>query len=599
MATYTITHPITGQKITLTGDTPPSPEALKQIFAATGPKQPVQSQQYVNPDRIPKSIPETQSTQSIPYGQNLGNFFTKDIPDVVKSRVGKWQQAYTAPTAAMGMATNPAAQQGGGPLSNLVSVPERTVYGLGQGIGTAFDVGGLALSGVNKLLGSAPGNLYQKWFQSPPGQQLQQLGKKIGQGPIGTAMQPITNPQTPEGQARLEAAKNFAMLAGPKTGGMGTEAVGKSMIESAEAATPKNLVAATTKLFEKAPADVKGKLPGLIDPAGREVVTNPAKIEALTNEIKRFGLQEYVTNGPVLEQKADDLISKVNQKAEETITLLPKLAEELQGSISPLHRELGSHIEKNTQINPWKVAEDAITAEKAKGTLGLFSEDADRYNKTFERLKTAWEPEWNQDMSPMDVMKFKRDVINKKNDVFKKIDEVDPSEKPEINIKKLMYFGINDALSGLPHGEKFISLNQDLKSLFLIRDAASNLKQTAKGGGLTGAMIGAGVGGATGAILHAVPGLGPVAPTMSLLGAAAGSYFGQKIQPRWPTYPIRGNIGRGLIGAGQLMQGQIPNAPLSTMDEYLRNVDDASANEFWQKTRQEVMDLTRSYGYGP
>jgi hypothetical protein len=193
------------------------------------------------------------------------------------------------------------------------------------------------------------------------------------------------------------------------------------------------------------------------------------------------------------------------------------------------------------------------------------------------KLKGTWGKEWNEPKNVKDVLEFKRKVLNKKGDIFKKIDEIDPAEKPEVTIKKEMYFAINNALEKLPGGENFAKYNKQARDLMQIRDIATHMKRTPITSGLAGTLIGGGLGAAAGQLANLSRTTAPLAPALSMLGGAAGAAIGKKL----PAFSLKSSrpyvkedIGRALVGYGNLIQMKRMNIPPTIIKAYRKSLAD-------------------------
>jgi len=231
-----------------------------------------------------------------------------------------------------------------------------------------------------------------------------------------------------------------------------------------------------------------------------------------------------------------------------------------------------------TKINPWQVVEKAVNDQIALKSKGSFpTEDLGRYSSVMNRLKGTWGKEWNEPKSVQDVLEFKRKVLNKKGDIFKKIDEIDPAEKPEVTIKKEMYFAINNALEKLPGGENFAKYNRQARDLMQIRDIATHMKRTPVTSGLAGTLIGGGLGAAAGQLANLSRTTAPLAPALSMLGGAAGAAIGKKlptISLRSPRPYVKEDLGRAMMGLGNLIQMKKMNIPPTVIKAYRKSLAD-------------------------
>ena len=562
------------------------------ILSYTGTSQPSESQ-WVNAYKL-----NFGTDSKVPVPEETKRGLLKAVSETVGKTALKTGEALVSPVTA--------AVKGVQEASGIMSKPftsgdypearatARILGGLGESVWkasllplsvpatAAYTAATTAFPGIKTTLGKLAQGAMKLPIPTYSGQYAGYAPQESAQPTIGEVMQGAQrvgerHPRTMEGisnLANIGMAVPYGKLgmlpvAAAKFIGTPVEKAGRGLIEAAKTAVPAKLQTAAVQLFEKAPADIKAKLGGS---------TYADKLEVLTKNIKQYGLDKYATNGPKLEEVTHDLAHQAIKKAD--AELLEKNLGITPSAIQPAARP-GSVYEYEinaTKINPWQVAEKAVNDQIALKSKGAFpTEDIGRYSNVMNKLKGTWGKEWNEPKNVKDVLEFKRKVLNKKGDIFKKIDEINPAEKPEVTIKKEMYFAINNALEKLPGGENFAKYNKQARDLMQIRDIATHMKRTPITSGLAGTLIGGGLGAAAGQLANLSRTTAPLAPALSMLGGAAGAAIGKKL----PAFSLKSSrpyvkedIGRALVGYGNLIQMKRMNIPPTIIKAYRKSLAD-------------------------
>lgn len=430
-------------------------------------------------------------------------------------------------------------------LKTLVTAPERAVRIGGATVGTVGDLlaspmAAYLKSPVAEKIGEAG-----KWFaQTPPGKGLYEVGS-----PIAEEVKKVI----PKNKALRTTVGEAINLASVYPAGMLTQKIGTGMVKEYEKQAAKQIIKPVEKLYETAPKAVKEKLPGYTTEAGEK---------ALKEGIVKFGLEKHINDPKALESAANELARKAVDKAD--LSLL-KSASEI---VDPM-----GTVKLKVELNPWEIAEKVIAEEKAKGTRGLFQEKK-KAERVWKQLTEDLSGEWNSKKDVGQILQFKREVLNQGDDLFKRTDIIDPSERLRISLKKEIYHSINDELE--KKSKAFKDLNQDAKMLHLIKDAAEKWKISPKSKiSVPGAMIGGAAGGAAGGFL--APELSSIS---SMLGGGIGASLGVPlgmVAQDVLKYPFSAQAslkaGKTLSTLGQLGQLKKPVIPLSGSQQYLKELN--------------------------
>lgn len=433
----------------------------------------------------------------------------------------------------------------------------------GQMIGTAalrgagLTAGGLnatigsLLGGVNEIAGGIPGKVlsypikgYMGAVTSEPVMNtIGKLGTMASKEPWGQDLYKFGS--DPTVQANAKAITNALPYVMPQALALkeapiltkAAEAVGKKVPGLAplmEKATPQTIAKATTDVNVE---EVVGNLPK----SYREAMpgTTTKQKEALGGILDKYNLRRYIDpkrpDVRGLEDKADELYRKAYERADEALN------RDMLKSVT-LVQPIGSNkvttaFANKHKVNPIAELRKKIESERAQGQEGLFQGDYGPMllKKSNKYLDDYWK-EYDKDMTPNELLGFKRKVLTNNRDVFNKSIGLSPKDQTNISVKKMAHEALNDALAD--YSPDFRALNQEAKHLKAVTDAAKKMKNPAlqgaikpKGGGtapVVGAITGA-LGGASTGALGIDPWLG------SLFGSFIGAPAGAAVAAAGPT----------------------------------------------------------------
>lgn len=305
--------------------------------------------------------------------------------------------------------------------------------------------------------------------------------------------------------------------------------IGKAMVEEAVVSTvPKIIKEDINALHASMPSKFKKDL-------GTSDIIQQKK--ALENIVIEYGLDKFIRNKDRFQSKTLDLASKASDRADnEALKAFYPVKPSGEGVIALAPK----------RINPWGVAEDAIKNEKEKKSLGLFTGiKKNQLDRSFNILRKDWGPEWNEPKTISELIQFKREVLNKDGELFKKESDISAAERGELQVKKLIYHQLNDKIAEIsPEYKKW---NQESKNLFNLAETASKYSPVEKRSMIpaVGGTLGSAAGGSLGYTIGKWPG--------SAIGAAAGGTLGTTLglalkgKPRSPV-SLKEWAGRQLQG---------------------------------------------------
>jgi hypothetical protein len=322
--------------------------------------------------------------------------------------------------------------------------------------------------------------------------------------------------------------------------------IGKALVASAiKKNVPKLISDDISALHQSMPTKFKKDL------GTQDIIKQKKAIEDIVIE---HGLDKYIRNKDQFQSKTLDLASKASDRAEnEALNAFYPTKATAKGGFFPEGSMMVSPAKK---INPWKIAEDAVNAEKEKKSLGLFTGiKKQQLERAFKTLQKDWSPEWNEPKNIDELIQFKREVLNKDKELFKKESDISPAERGEIQVKKIIYHNLNDKLSEI--SPEYKEWNKKAKDLFNLSEAAIKYSPvekksmssivapiigTSMGAGI-GYGIGKGTGSAVGGTLGALLGerVGNFLPGVSRSPTSLKEFIGQNLQTKFIGPKISGN----------------------------------------------------------
>ena len=303
-----------------------------------------------------------------------------------------------------------------------------------------------------------------------------------------------------------------------------------------------------------------------------------AQRQELSNIIVNHGLDQILDqpNKNVVRSQIINMANNTTKVAEDKL-LDPKLSLTLDpnnlpagisikpGALSPVADVSGKQLVQvnpnQVMVNPWRIAEDAIEANKAQGSLGNFTGvKAAPLQNAYETLQASWAPEWYKQVPLEDAIAFKRDVLNKNGDLFSKASAIDVPESSEKTLKKIIYQGLNDKLGQI--SPDYLAGNRDAKDLYNLSAAVKAYTPPTSKPLISGVSIGAGIGGTVGGVIGGQMGHPLIgAEILGSLGGSIGGLLGNMNPRPKPTGTWQEGVGNTMQTLGNLMQGQA--APVS------------------------------------
>jgi hypothetical protein len=317
-----------------------------------------------------------------------------------------------------------------------------------------------------------------------------------------------------------------------------------------------------------------------IDDIGTKDVIKQKK--AIEDIVIKHGLDKFIRNKDQFQSKALDAAYKASNRADEEAlkAFYPQKVIREEPSKKFITKTMEG--EKPKQLNPWKVAEDAIFEEKNLGPEGAFSGvNRSKIERAYRTLQKDWASTYNKPKNLEELIRFKRNVLNKDGDLFKKTTDIPEKDPGEIQVKKLIYHKLNDEIAKIsPEYKKF---NKESKDLHNIAEAAAKYAPYEKPSiaGKAGAAIGTSVGGGAGYMAGKSIGGYPGGAIGGALGASTGGTLGALAGRKLagtggPVTSLKESIGRGLESAGEQLSTRAGKAelPKGRYEQFLSDITD-------------------------
>lgn len=431
-------------------------------------------------------------------------------------------------------------------------IPERaTRFTLGT-LGSAADVVGTGVSsvagGINALAGGIPGEVIsapiEAYMGSPMAKGLGSLGGSFAQTGAGKGLYQMTNPEDPAERANMAATgsglKFLTTLGTPATKpavglmekGIRTtgEAAEKSAVNMA-----KGFVSGEKGVERHVDAMLASGLPQkvlndlgpdpLVQKAKLTEIINKHGIDRILGEKNKDMVQSKILNkGWQVSREGEDQLMALKDAASpeniQRISSIPGVnvnpnklrsiemnipTPDQQAYMTALTKGIPNvaspkvatlNYGKDIELNPWRVAEDAIAAERAKGTTGAFSGvHKAQLERVYKVLQKDWAKEWYKQRSLEDVIKFKRDVLNPNNDLYSKATAISVPESAEKTLKKIVYKAVNEKLGEI--SPEYLVKQRDAKDIINLSKVVKKYAPPMSGEGTAKILSNVGMAGGT------------------------------------------------------------------------------------------------------
>lgn len=317
-----------------------------------------------------------------------------------------------------------------------------------------------------------------------------------------------------------------------------------------------------------------------IDDLGTKDVIKQKK--AIEDIVIKHGLDKFIRNKDQFQSKALDAAYKASNRADEEALKAFYPQKVIRSEESKEFITKTTIGEKPKQLNPWKIAEDAIFEEKNLGPEGAFSGvNRSKIERAYRTLQKDWASTYNKPKNLDELIRFKRNVLNKDGDLFKKTTNIPESERGEIQVKKLIYHKLNDEIAKI--SPEYKAFNKESKDLHNIAEAATKYTPYEKQSiaGRAGTAIGTSIGGGAGYVAGKQIGGYPGGAIGSAIGASTGGTLGALVGRKLsrvgaPPVSLKEQIGRGLESAGEQFSTRVgkANSPKGRYEQFLSDIAD-------------------------